>query len=302
MILTLTGPNEFLIKQALDALTQKFDATAITRVSGDELEPVRLPELLLGSSLFASEQLIILTDAAKNKAVWDALGEWCEKVPASTTLVIVEPSPDKRSRTYKQLAKLGLQTFDELSEQSAAKWAQETARQLGAELDVRTANYLIQRVGLDQWQLWQELGKLAAYRPTISRESIDLLTEPRSQASAFELLDAVLQGEQKRTRQLLEQIRTSEDPYKFFGLLVSQIHSLAIVKAAGSKTADAIAKEAGLHPFVVRKLQGTSRKVTETSLKQLIEIVARCDDQLKSSGIMPWQLVEQALGRITSSI
>ncbi len=307
MVILLTGSNEFGIHNALTGLVKRFlskhGSHALERVDGETLEPTRLPELLQGMSLFAAQRLVVLRDAGKNKPLWEALGEWAERVPAETTLVIVEPTPDKRTRTYKQLQKNGkLQEFAELREPELAKWAQTTAAALEGSLDAKAAAYLVQQSGTNQWLLLRELEKLINYTPTITVETIDLLVEPTPQAGAFELLDSVLNHNARKTSQLLAQLKTIEEPYKLFGLLVSQVHTLALVVSAQGKSPDVIAKEASVHPFVVRKMQPLARGTSYGQLQEVIALVAQTDRQLKSSGVDPWLLLEQCLSKIVAQV
>jgi DNA polymerase-3 subunit delta len=305
MIITLTGPNEFLIRQTVDAFTaafaQKYGTHGIERVNGEAIDLGVLADLSQGTSLFAQQRLILLDGAAKNKPIWDALGEWLEKIPAETTLVVVEPALDKRTKTYKQLVKQSdFRTFDDLSERQLATWLKKQAKQLGASLDDASARYLVQRVGVDQWQLWQEVQKLANYRDVIDKSAIDDMVEANPQASAFELLDSVLGRKPQAVERLLASLTTTEDPYKLFGLLVSQIHALAIVTSAGTRGADQIAKDAGIHPFVVRKTMSLARQTSATALASIIASVAHCDTQLKSTGADPWLLLGQCLHKIAN--
>ncbi len=305
MILLLSGANDFAARQALDKLVatmlSRHGAHAIERVDGESLDISRLPDLLQGASLFSSDRLIILRDAGKNKTLWEALGDWAEKVPAEITFVILESSPDKRTRTFKQIQKHGrVHDFPELNEHELAKWAMQTAQEEGGSLDAKTAAYLVRQAGTNQWQLFGELQKLLAAKPTITTGMIDQLVEPNPQTSAFELLDAVLAGGNTKAMQLLARLKTTEDPYKLFGLLVSQIQTLALVTSAQGKTPDTIAKDAGIHPFVVRKLQPLGRRMKAGQLSSVLAAVALADTQMKSTGGDPWALLGQCLGKIAS--
>lgn len=303
MIILLTGANGYAIRQTLDTLVANFlnknGAHALERVDGESFDVARLPELLQGASLFANERLVLLRDASKNKQLWEALGEWTDRVPKEVVLVLIETAPDKRTRTYKQLQKHGrLQDFPELSEPDLARWLVKVATGEGATLDVKTASHLVQQSGVDQWRLFNELQKLIAYNPTVTAATIDEMIEPNPQATAFELLDAALAGNSVKTQQILARLKTVEDPYKLFGLLVSQVQTLAVVASAQGKPAESIAKEAGMHPFVVRKMQSAARRIQDARLKEVITAVARTDTQMKSTGVDPWVLVAQCLGKI----
>ena len=304
MIILLTGTNSFAIRQTLDTLVTNFlnknGAHALERVDGESFDALRLPELLQGASLFASERLVLLRDASKNKLLWEALGEWTDRVPKEVVLVLIESAPDKRTRTYKQLQKHGrLQDFADMSEPELVRWAVKAAAEYGATLDTSAAQHLVRQVGTDQWRLSNELQKLSAYSSAITMQSIDALIEPSPHATAFELLDAALAGNTAKTRQILARLKASEDPYKLFGLLVSQVQTLALVAAAQGKAAEVIAKEAGVHPFVVRKMQSAARRIQGSRLTEVIAAVARTDTQMKSTRLDPSLLLEQCLGNIS---
>lgn len=305
MIITLTGPNEFLIKQTLDELTANFEhefgVHAVERLNGDDIDVTRMAELLQGASLFAARRLVIIKDMSKNKALWDALADWLDRVPEETTLAIIESAPDKRTKTYKLLQKQSdLRVFEQLSEQELVAWLGQSATDQQGSITADVTQYLIQRVGVDQWRLYNELQKLLNSNLPINKDAVDILVEASPQATAFELLDAALGCRPQKVRELISFISVAEDPYRFFGLLVSQIYALSAVFYASGKNADVIAKDADLHPFVVRKTQNLARTITEDVLKQIVANVVLCDDQLKSTGAEPWLLIEQCLSKIAS--
>lgn len=305
MIITLTGTNDYLIKQTLVGLAErfvsKFGVHSVERVSGEELEPARLPELLQGASLFAAERLVVVRDASKNKALWDVLASWLDRVPTETTLVIVESAPDKRTKTYKSLVKLSdLRELGERPEGELVTWLQQLAVSLEGEVDAQAARYLLGQVGTDQWRLSQEVEKLVNFSSVITKESIDELVEATPQASAFELLDGALGRKPEVVKNLLSKLAATEDPYRFFGLLTSQVQALAVVRSAGTRAPDVVAREAGLHPFVVRKTQNLARSTQAADLKAIIDNVAQCDIQLKSTGADPWLLLEQCLSKLAT--
>lgn len=303
MIITLTGENTFALRQALGAIEAKFSAAfgvhSVEKVDGETFEPGGLAGLLQGASLFAADRLVILRQASLNKPLWEALADWIDKVPADTTLVVVEPNPDKRTRTYKLLkTKSDFKEFNNMSPNDLAKWAQDQAVDLGGELTPVDARYLIERTAGDQWRLSQEIAKLVSYQPKITRESIDNLVEPSTEGTVFELLDAALAGNSERLQHLIGQLKTSEDPYKLFGLLASQVHILALASVAQGRAADQIAKDSGAHPFVVRKSLAVAHGLGKPKVGRMVVDVARCDIQLKSTGADPWQLIAVCLQQI----
>lgn len=305
MIITLVGENTFAIAETERRLAADFKAKfgehAVTKIDGENFDPAGLGELLQGASLFAAERLVVLKAAGRNKTLWDALADWAERVPTETILLIVEPAIDKRTRTYKVL-KSGsdFKEFGLLEDHQLAKWVEAEAERLGSGISPADARYLVERTGRDQWRMRQELEKLANYGASIERRTIDALVEPSPEGTAFELLDAALSGRSGRLSELINNLKNSEDPYKLFGLLASQVHALAVIGAAGQRSADQIAKDAGLHPFVVRKSMGLAKNLGRAKIKAMVDDVALCDWQLKSSGADPWQLIANCLNKIAA--
>lgn len=305
MITLLYGPNIYARDRAFSDIREKFLLTAspeaIERFDGEELTPARLPDLLQGASLFAPERLIVIRGASENKGLWEALGEKVESAPDETHLVLVESVPDKRTRTFKQLTKFGeVIVCEQPSEHAMLAWLADEAKKAGKTLPAVQARQLITRVGLNQQLLAHELEKLVLAPGVITKELIDEVVEGTDEGSAFALLDAVLAGQPKKVDKELRSLKTAEDPYRLIGLVTSQVFSLALVWAGQKLPPAQLATETGLHPFVVKKLVQSSKRLSRARLDTIIETVAQLDDRLKSSVAEPWELLELALAKIAA--
>ena len=100
MITVLTGDNSFELTRAIDEIVRTFDGVA-EKFEGGDLELSQLPDLLQGGTLFASERLVIVREVSENKALWDALPDWLGRVSDDVHVVLIEPKPDKRTKTFK---------------------------------------------------------------------------------------------------------------------------------------------------------------------------------------------------------
>lgn len=298
MITVLTGENDFAVKGAVAKIVSSFDGVA-EKVDGVGLELKQLPDLLMGTTLFADKRLVVVDGLSKNKAIWEVLDEWLGRVSDDVHLVLVESTPDKRTRTYKWLQKNAQVSESQmLSEPELVKWLQASAQGMGLSLDPKTARFLIDFVGTDQWRLRQDLEKLHLSGQTLTPELIRDIIEPNPQASVFQLLDAVFAGNSSEVERHLQILRGSEEPYRFFGLLANQIYALLLCANAEGRDAQAIAKDAGLHPFVIRKLQPLARKLSRTQQQKIVDTLADLDRQLKSTGSDPWTLIQFGLSNI----
>lgn len=295
MITLLTGPNTYAIAEAIREKARVFDGD-VEKLDAAELEPRNLPDLFMGASLFSPQRFVVIRGAASNKTLWTELEQWVDRVPEETEIVLVETSPDKRTKTYKQLQKHAtIREYGDLNEAELAAWLQTHVRNIGTELPPDVLRYLIGYVGRDQWRLRNELDKLLLAEKPITRELIQDIAEPYPEATAFELLDSVFSGSQTRVHDLLALLREREDPYQFFGLLSSQVLALLAIANAGSRRSDEVARDMGLHPFVVRKLSTVSQKLGKKSIEQLVDRLARADERIKTTGVDPWRQLEITL-------
>lgn len=304
MISLFHGSNDYALTQALwrvrDQFLEAHGEHSVAIAQGSELSMVELPQLLQGASLFAASRLTIIHEASANKPVWDELADFLESA-GEIDLVLVESKPDKRTRTFKWLQKNAeVREFRMLDEREVASWLRTHARTYGIELHHDEANFLVDYVGTDQWRLHHDVEKLALAGRPVSCQLITELIDPNPSATAFELLDLVIAGKHEQAMQKLAIVRRTEDPYKFIGLLVSQLYALAVCKTAEGKTSQTIAKESGIHPYVAQKSLQISRRLSLDTLRTMVAAVDDCDQLIKTSGADAWEVVEVAVAKLAS--
>lgn len=291
MTVVLTGENHFLLQQELQQVVGDFVAEhgdmALEQLDGEEAEFDRLREALQSLPFLASRKLVVLRNPGLNKEFIEHAEALLNELPNTTDLVIVEQKLDKRTSYYKYLKKhTDFHEYHELDAPGLAKWLVDFAAEQGGKLERKDATYLIERVGLNQQLLSNELTKLIQYSPQVSRANIDLLTEKTPQSTIFELLDAALLGNSKKALELYDEQRAMKvEPQQILALVGWQLHVLALVKTAGNRDAGQIASEAKINPYVVRKSQGVARHMTMPQVKKLVHDVLVLDVRLKSESI-----------------
>lgn len=291
MILTLTGTNPYKVKHELKIVAQAFlkehGDLAYERFDGEDLNFERLRDAVQSLPFLAAKKLVVVRDAAGNKALTEQFGNIVKATGKTTDLVIVENKLDKRSAYYKLLkSKTTFKELNDMDERTLAKWLQTYATEQGATLVAADAALLVERLGNNQLMLASEIDKLAAYGPAITRETILKLTEPTPQSTIFELVEAAFSGKTARAMELYDdQRRQKVEPQQILAMLAWQLHVLALVKTAGPRPADEISRSARLNPFVVRKTQSLARSLSLLQLKELVKLVTDCDRRLKSEAI-----------------
>lgn len=287
MKVTLTGENSFMLRGELNSLVRQFlgehGDMALERLDGEEASFERLQEALQSLPFLANRKMVVLRSASLNKQFVEHAQRLLSELPDSTDLIFVEPKLDKRSSYYKLLKKdTDFRDFPELDRAGLARWLVAAAKAQGGALSPSDASYLVDRAGAGQQLLQHELEKLLLYNPTVTKASIDLLIEPTPQSTIFELLEAAFAGNTKRAQQLYEEQRALKvEPQQIIAMLAWQLHILALVKTAGNRTPDNIAREAKLNPYVVRKSAAIANKLTPLKLRQLIMGLLNIDRRLK---------------------
>ena len=264
-----------------------FTDMGVEKFDGEEVEYDRLREALQSLPFLTSRRLVVLRAPSANKEFVEKAEKLLAELPESTDVIIHEPKLDKRSAFYKLLKKsTDYKEFNELDDHGLVRWLGETAKNYEGAISQTDARYLIDRVGANQQLLANELQKLLSYDPNISKQSIDLLTEPSPQSTIFQLLDAAFAGNTKLMLRIYQQQRASKvEPQQIVAMLAWQLHILAIIKTAGERSDEQIASEAKINPFVVRKSRNITRSLTQAKLIELIDELTNLDLRLKTTAI-----------------
>lgn len=300
MITLLTGENSFEIDRATRMIANNFSGQP-EKYDGAELAANQLPDLFMGATLFASERLVIIKSLAENKQLWDSLTDWLPRINSDIHLVLIDAKPDKRTKTYKELVKVAnvkeFKLWSDRDTSLAQKWLTEEAQQQGVKLDQTSARLLVGRVGLDQWDLWNALQKLAVV-DEVSPQLIEELIDANPRENVFNLFEAALRGDAEKVSAMLRTLEVTEDPYMVFGLLSGQAFQLSALMHA-EKPASEVAKDLGAHPFALSKLEPHAKK-RKNDDAHIIAIFADADNAMKTSGGEPWLLIERALIKVAT--
>lgn len=296
MITVLTGENSYELAQALTALATTFQGTP-EQVDGASLNMADLPDLLMGVTLFSPQRLVIIKDLSSNTSVWNDLADWLGRVSDDIHVVLVDTKLDKRTKTYKQLkAAAELREFAPWKDgdtRTAEQWVKQEVAARRMTLDASSQRALVEQVGAEQWQLHYALEKLAvldAVTPEMVRQVIDRAPHD----NVFALLDLAIKGRRAEVRTMLANLEKSEEAYRLFGLLATQVTQLAAV-AVGDRPSAELAQTLGIHPYAVSKLQATAERLGRSGARRLVRAFVAADHQLKTGSSDPWLLIDIAL-------
>ncbi len=291
MISVLTGDDAFALTKAIDmrvkTFVNKYGDLAVERVDGDEANIEHIFDAITSIPLLSESKMVIVRSVSAQKDFLDKLVNDVKVVPESTELVLIDAKLDKRAGYYKKLKQtVDFQDFSAAGATLSSSWVVEHAKDNSGSINSSDANYLIQRVGSNKTLLFNEITKLIAYNPAITRDSIDLLCEPTPQSTVFQLLDAAFSGNTNRAMKLYDDQRQQRiEPLAILSMVAWQLQSLAIVKTAGNRDVGQVAKESKLNPFVIKKSQSITNKMTLLGLRKLVRRALELDVKLKSTAV-----------------
>lgn len=295
MITWLVGENSFEIREALKSHEAAFNGVA-ERFDGADLSLAQLPDILMGVSLFAPERLVIIHDISTNSALWEKVPEWLPRVNDDIHIIFVDTKPDKRTTSYKALkAAAHVYEFPAWTDRDYAKaeqWVLQRAKDAGLVLDKKSANHLVQRVGLDQWQLANAVTTLSLL-DAVNEEAINNVIPPNLAENIFQLFETALEGKSTQLAKMIDTLSLQEDPYALFALLSSQVLTLAAVTYADDDANPT--KDFAIHPFVASKLTRYGKKLGKAKVGKIVEAFAKTDADMKRSKGEPWLLIERVL-------
>lgn len=291
MIVTLTGESSFGLQRELSSLINAFvdkhGDLALERLDGQEAELSRISESLTSLPFLTPKKMVLLRTPSSNKSFTEQVEQLMSRVPETTDVIIIEPKLDKRLSYYKYLKKqTDFREFSALDHAGLSAWLTKAAKEQGGTLSLADARCLVERVGPNQQMLSNELEKLLLYDPGVSRRTIELLTENSPQSTIFQLLEAAFAGNAKRALDLYAEQRVQRvEPAQIIAMLAWQLRVLAIIKTAGDRPADVIAREAKINPYVLGKSQAIARSLTLAELKKLVSDLLAIDLKTKRTNI-----------------
>ena len=308
MIVLITGESQFRVDAAIAGVSDGADE--VLHYGGTALTLAALHEALLGVSMFAPKRVVIIDELSKQKDLWEALPDVYQD--SETTVVLYEPRPDKRLKTYKWLAKesrvIDCSHLPANDTRTAERWLADYATEQGVKLTTGQVSDMVRRAIradtsgnkpiIDQQLLATTVGQLRD-APKVTTEVIDTVLAPSVYENVFNLLGTALDGKVEDIERQVASMRSGEEGYMVLGLLASQLSQLAALVLAGrDRSIDEIARTTGAHPFALRQMQKYAARLTPEKLSVYIRLFATADAQIKTSSGDPWTALDIALTKV----
>ncbi len=294
-LLLLTGEETFLLREKLRFYKKGFGqkySNGLIECFETKSDFKTLENSVLTPSLFGEKRLVVLEgfwtpdnfEKAEKADFFNRLPDHSDHV----TLLCVEPSLDKRTKSAKFLLKNAkVELFDRLDSPQLESWLCDYSTKQGGLLKLQAAQVLVSQIGANLWSLTSELKKLVLLSEgtEITKDLILANTVANPEVVLWDFLSDV---SQKRTQSALKKLRglmdRGESIYQILAMLNREIriHTLLKLGLDQGLSEKAIATETKLHPFVVKKTLPLSRKFEMSDLVKMYETLVSIDLGIKT--------------------
>ena len=311
-VLLFEGEEEQMKQAAFRKLRQTLLPEGMEQMNETVLENPETDQLIAASEtlpFLAEKRLVVIRDFAPLTGRGEGderLIAYLPTVPSTTLLLFYcAGKADGRKKLYTTIRKLdGIVSFSPLKGAELTRFVTDAFHTLGKECDARTAEYLIFTSGSDTGILLAEATKIASFardRPQVLAENVTALATPSTECTVFQMVDAVVAGQQSRalllTRNLL---LTGTDRLQILALLLRQYRLLQHVKIMQyeKKSRDYIRSALGLAPFIVDQYLRQASSFTGGQVKKAVSLCLETEYAVKSGRALQDSALENVMIRL----
>lgn len=295
-VLLFEGDEMYLKQTALDALRKAVLPEGMEDLNETVMEVPDTDALIAAAETlpFLSDRRLVIVrdhpDLTGRSEGDDRLVSYLSSVPETCILLFFcTKKPDGRKKLYNAVKKAGaIVTFAQMADIELTHFVTQIFRKYGLDCNDRTADQLIFTCGTDTALLLSEAEKIAslcAGSGSVSPENIRALATPSAECTVFEMVDAVVSGQEARAFQLLRnQLRTGTDRVYILAMLLRQYRLLQHIKIMQyeKRNPDFIRNALGIPSFAVGQYTRQASLYTGSQVKQAVRICYQAEYAVKS--------------------
>lgn len=308
-VVLVLGPEDYIAARAMDSIRAK------ARAASPDLEVTRLEagtysggELLMAASpsLFGENKLVEVQglESMSEEFLRDALTY--VSAPEQDVVLVLRHAGGARGKKLLDAVKAsGAPVIDcQPLKKDADKAAFVAAefRGTGRRIEREAIDVLVAAVGSSLAELAAACSQLALdASSTVDAATVEKYYGGRVEATAFKVADAALAGQKAKALSAFRHaVETGVDPVPMVAAIASKLRTLA--KVAGARgSAQSIARDLGMQPWLVEQAQRDIRGWTPQSLATAIRAVAEADAEVKGLARDPGYAVERALSIVSTA-
>jgi DNA polymerase-3 subunit delta len=295
----LHGRDDFSRREELSRIKASLDSDGMLVsntdvLDGREVTPEQLTAICDTVPFLASHRLVVVEGLLKRFEApdrprrgaraprgpapelerWLGLAEYVQRLPASTTLVLLDDELSPDNPLFQALrAHAEVIEFRVLKPGAVLQWILERAQGRGLDISPAAARLLAELVGNNLWVLANELDKLAAYAQGRRIEGADVraLVEQVRQVNIFAMVDAVVERRAPVALRLLrQQVAAGAESGYLLAMVVRQYRLIIQAKELGLSglTVQEIGQRLGIgSDFVLQRVLEQADRYSLSRLK-----------------------------------
>ena len=325
MIYFVHGPDRLLARESVLRIASGLDpdGTSTSWLDGRDITIDRICSLIGATTFFGAPRIVIVVDlmvraGRESEGVepgdtvegtrprgFPGLDAMIGAVPDQNVLILFEPSLTSVPASFRSVAPgATIIAGDPPRGEKLLEWLEQAASRSESRIDRRTAQRLAESLYPQTWDrkpnnprydrppdmalLTHEIEKLAvaAYPGPITHEHIAALISSGPDQRVFRFLDAALTGDLHAALPELERLTSAgEEPAMLLAQLLGQVELATVAAAAGTKSADVIARDLGaIAPGRMSAVMASTRQQGSES-HRAAEIGSRIDRRLKTGRV-----------------
>lgn len=314
MLYILHGRDDFSRRQELNRIKASLDGDGMLAsntdvLDGREVAPEQLTAICDTVPFLASHRLVVVEgllgrfeppDRPRRSGArprrgpgpelerWLGLAEYIQRLPASTTLVLLEDELSADNPLFEALRPHAeVREFRILKPGAVLQWVLERAQRLGVDISPAAARLLAELVGNNLWVLANELDKLAAYAQgrRIEGSDVKALVSAARDVNVFAMVDAVVERRAPVALRLLrQQVAQGVDGGYLLAMVVRQYRLIIQAKelSLSGLTTQEIAQRLGIgSEFVLQRVLDQADRYSVWRLKAAYRRLLEADERVK---------------------
>ncbi len=319
MIFFLYGEDTFRSRakkrELLDGFKSKRDPTGMNVVVLDAQKDKeeRIFEELVAAPFLAEKRMLVIENLLSNKKtkLQKSFLEILEaqKIPETTILILWEEGKTFKSDAGKLFDILKkekyAQEFPVIAGRELSRWIVSEIASHSATIESPAVDFIVAHAGNDLWYIHSLLDQLLAYAAgaQITLENVKIFLKETVDDNIFNLVDALIAKNSKKVFAMIEeQYRKGEDAQFIFAMIMRQFKillQLSDMYARGMRERDDIvARQLGLHPFVVKKSLSLVQKYSFEQLKTIYHELLEIDIKTKTGQGDQSQMLDFFVGKL----
>lgn len=300
------GEEDYLIEQSINIIIEKIigskdEVFDLTYLDGNDISMEKLVTACDTFPMLNDRRLVILKKFSgfKNNALpSDNLVEYIAKIQETTCLVVItNDKPDKRKALYKAFKENGIiVNFEQLKNNELRKFALSGFKKYKKNLDRNALDNFIYLSNHNLRIIKSDIEKICNYageRTIIDINDIDKLVGYSFTQSIFDMVEAIGNRNAGKTITIYNGlIGEGQSFYQIMPMIIRQIRQIMKYKVYKNKLTNKsiLAKEIGVPPFVLNKLNKQEIAFSLDNLKKAVELCNDTDNKLKNGIIQDSQI------------